>query len=536
METTTVTTDYYSNRVAEIKRLHDEGKLEPYPHKFEVTREFAAFKKEYDHLEKGAHLADVVVRIAGRITEIRNASNKLQFYDVANDGESLQVIANLKFHVDGGDGEEKYKAIVALLSRGDIVGIVGHPARSKSGELSVMSTQLILLSPCYHMVPFTGKLTDTETRHRARYLDLIVNPERVAVFKTRARIIAFIRDFFNKRGCVEVETPMMSCLPGGANARPFVTHHNDLHANMFLRVAPELYLKQLIIAGFNGVYEIGKNFRNEGIDLTHNPEFTAIEVYRAYDDFFDVLQMTEDLFSSLVLEIHGTHKVNYVLKDGSPCVIDFTPPWRRVSMIEELERLLGVSFPEDLSSSETNELLKKIHADKGLTCEQPHTTPRLLDNLVGEYIESQLVNPGFIIEHPQLMSPLAKPHRDKKGLTERFELFVAKRELCNAYTEMNDPFLQRKMFLNEAKGRDDGDDEAQPVDENFCTALEYGLPPTGGWGCGIDRLCMILTGQTSIKEVLLFPAMRPLDREREAQQKMMGDVFKFTAARFTEKK
>lgn len=520
------TADYYKNRYTEIEQLREEAKLNPYPHKFYVTCQFDTFKKNYHHLDQGEQLPHAVQQIAGRITGIRNASSKLQFYDMMNDGETLQVIANAKNYED----EEKYQFIVAHIRKGDIIGIIGIPARSKSGELSIIATSIKLLSPCYHMLP--TKLTDMETRHRARYLDMIVHPERLQIFKTRARIIAFIRDFFNKCGCIEVETPMLNCLPGGANARPFVTHHNDLHANMFLRIAPELYLKQLIIAGFGGVYEIGKNFRNEGIDLSHNPEYTAIEVYRAYDDFFDVLKMTEQLISSLVLEICGSYKVNYVLKDGSPCEIDFAPPWRRVSMIEELERLLEVKFPEDLGSQETNDLLKKIHTEKGLTCELPHTTPRLLDNLVGEYIESQLVNPGFIIEHPQLMSPLAKPHREKKGLTERFELFVAKRELCNAYTEMNDPFLQRKMFLNEQQGRDDGDDEAQPIDENFCVSLEYGLPPTGGWGMGIDRLCMILTGQTSIKEVILFPTLRPLDEERKAQSKLMGNVLKFTSERF----
>jgi len=530
METTG--NDYYNNRVAQINRLREDGKLDPYPHKFQVSCEFAAFKKEFDHLEKGSHLTDKVVSIAGRIHSIRNASSKLQFYDVINGNETIQVMANFKFYEDA----EKYEAIVALLSRGDHIGIVGNPARSKTGELSVIPSRLVLLSPCYHSLPFQGKLTDLETRYRNRHLDLIVNPEKLSIFKTRARIISFIRNFFDKRDCVEVETPMMSCIPGGANARPFITHHNDLHAHMFLRIAPELFLKQLIIGGFNGVYEIGKNFRNEGIDLTHNPEYTAIEVYRAYDDFFDVLQMTEDLISSLVLEVCGTHKINYVLKDGSPCQIDFTPPWRRVSMIEELERVLEIKFPEDLGSPECLALLKKVHEDKGLNCELPHTIPRLLDSLVGTYIESQLINPGFIIEHPQLMSPLAKPHREKKGLTERFELFVAKRELCNAYTEMNDPFLQRKMFLGEEKGREEGDDEAQPIDENFCTALEYGLPPTGGWGMGIDRLCMILTGQTSIKEVILFPTLRPLDREKEAQATIMKDALKFVAERFAGQK
>jgi len=314
-------------------------------------------------------------------------------------------------------------------------------------------------------------------------------------------------------------------IPGGASAKPFVTHHNELKLDMFMRVAPELYLKQLVIGGMNKVFEIGKNFRNEGIDLTHNPEFTAIEAYWAYADYEDVMKMTEDLISSLVLEVNGSYKLKYHPDTKNfptkEIEIDFSPPFRRVPMIETLEKTLNVKFPADLNSDKANNFLRNLLQEKNISCTPPQTTARLLDKLVGEYIEPTLTNPGFIINHPQIMSPLAKWHRANPQLTERFELFVAGRELCNAYTELNDPVIQRELFLAQAKDRDAGDEEAQPIDEAFCTAIEFGLPPTGGWGMGIDRLCMYLTDQSNIKEVILFPAMKPSDMERTTQQKLM---------------
>jgi len=288
-----------------------------------------------------------------------------------------------------------------------------------------------------------------------------------------------------------------------------------------VRVAPELYLKQLVIGGMEKVYEIGKNYRNEGIDMTHNPEFTAIEFYWAYADYEDVMKLTEDLLSGLVLDLFGTHKIKFHYNgkehENDFYEIDFTPPYPRYPMIETLEKKLGVKFPEKLDSEETHALLKEQLAKHKLELPQPHTIARLLDKLVGKFIECDLISPGFITDHPQVMSPLAKWHRSKPGLTERFEGFIAKKEFCNAYTELNDPAVQRDSFLGQQKDRDAGDEEAQPVDEGYCTALEYGLPPTGGWGLGIDRLVMFLTDNNSIKEVILFPTMKPTDSERAAQ-------------------
>jgi lysyl-tRNA synthetase class 2 len=412
------------------------------------------------------------------------------------------------------------------LRRGDIVGVVGHPGRTIAGELSIFATELILLTPCLHQLPdeYYG-LKDQETRYRKRYLDLIMNDPTRNVFITRSKMISYIRKYFDEQDFVEVETPMMNSIAGGATAKPFKTHHNDLKMDMFMRVAPELYLKMLVVGGLNRVYEMGRQFRNEGIDLTHNPEFTTCEFYMAYADVYDIMNMTEELVSGLVKHITGGYVTKFHTQSGEEYEVNWQAPWRRVEMIPELEKATGEKFPpgEELHTQETNEFLRNVLKKMKVDCSPPLTNARMLDALVGEFIEETCVNPTFISGHPQMMSPLAKYHRSQPGLCERFEAFVCKKEIVNAYTELNDPFDQRLRFEEQARQKDQGDDEAQLIDENFCQSLEFGLPPTGGWGMGIDRLVMFLTDNYSIKEVLAFPFMKEDQSRKEKDTKLAAE-------------
>lgn len=516
---------YTQNRKDWLDSRRKQGE-NPYPHKFQRTHRIDEFVQEFEPLckDNGEFLEDRKdIALTGRVYSIRGAGKHLVFYDIMGDSTRVQVMANRKFF-EGDD--EDFTRIHATIKRGDIVGVRGSPGRSKTGELSLRPAHVERLSYCLHILPDPtdpkAKL-NKDTRYRQRYLDLIMNDPVKKTFQTRSKVINFIRNFLTNKDFIEVETPMMNMIPGGATARPFITTHNELKMDLYMRIAPELYLKMLIVGGMDRVFEIGKQFRNEGIDATHNPEFTTIEFYWAYCDYNDLMEFTEQLLSQLCLHIHGSYKITYH-PDGkenpdNKLEIDFTPPFKRIPMMKGLEDKLGVEMPKDLYSEEANDFFKKLCEEHKVKCALPHTTPRLIDKLVGEFIEPECVNPTFLIDHPQVMSPLAKWHRSTPGLTERFELFVNRYELVNAYTELNDPKVQLEAFEDQASQKDQGDVEAQFVDEDFVKALEYGLPPTAGWGLGIDRLTMLMTDNSTIKEVLLFPAMKPdVDMTEDAKK------------------
>lgn len=435
-----------------------------------------------------------LVRIAGRLMSMRE-HGKVTFAHLMDASGQIQVYAQINNL--GEDGYRQFRS----LDLGDIIGVEGKVFKTRRGEITVEILAYTLLVKSLRPLPEKWHgLKDVELRYRQRYLDLMVNPEVREVFVTRSRIIQFIRSYLTERGFLEVETPMLNPIPGGANARPFVTYHNALDMQLYLRIAPELYLKRLIVGGFEKVFEINRNFRNEGIDTRHNPEYTAMEVYQAYVNGEEMMRLTEDLIAACAQEVKGTTKIEY-----QGVTIDLTPPWPRVSMLDAVREHSGIDFRALKTDAEAREAAKA----RGLEVDAKATWGEVLNEVFDELVEPKLIQPVFIVDYPVEISPLAKRKPDDPAFTARFEPYIYGREMANGFSELNDPLDQRERFEKQMEKRAAGDEEAQMLDEDFLTALEYGLPPTGGLGIGIDRLVMLLTDSASIRDVLLFPLMKP---------------------------
>ncbi len=493
-------TDQIKRRAEELKLLEQAG-VEVYPYQFDKTHDAADILDVFDD-EKPEELNDVAV--AGRIMSIRKMG-KASFCHIQDSTGRIQIYLKR-------DELPEFYPHFKLLDIGDIIGVKGFVFRTRTGEVSVHAKDIQVLCKSLKPLPIAKEevdeqgnkivhdaFADKELRYRKRYIDLIVNPHIRETFLKRSKVITTMRKYFDDKGWLEVETPILQPIYGGASARPFITHHNSLDIDLYLRIADELYLKRLIVGGFEGVYEISKNFRNEGMDKMHNPEFTAMEIYVAYKDYNWMMEMVEDLLSHIAREVNGSEEIEY---DGK--IISFKKPFRRASMFELLKEHTGYDL-----QGKTREELLAICKELDIDVDPKAGVSKLLDEIFGEKVEPNLIQPTFNIDYPVEMSPLAKKHREKEGLVERFELFINGFEVANAFSELNDPRDQRERLEQQAKERAAGDDEAMVVDEDFLNALEIGMPPTAGLGIGIDRLVMLLTGEKSIRDVLFFPQMRP---------------------------
>ncbi len=475
-------------RLAKMHKLAEEG-IAPFGHKFAWTHHAQDIDEHLDELEAN----NTEVKLAGRIMAIRG-HGKAGFMDLVDKTGKIQLYVR-KDEL----GEENF-AMTKLMDIGDIVGVTGTAFRTHMGEISIRVSKLEMLSKSLRPLPEKWHgLKDVEIRYRQRYLDLIVNPEVRDTFVKRSKIIKSVREILDGEDFLEVETPIMHSIAGGAAAKPFVTYHNALDMELYLRVAPELYLKRLIIGGMERVYELGRVFRNEGIDIKHNPEFTIVEIYQAYADFNDVMALTEKIVSETAQKVLGTMKIIY-----EDTEIDLTPPWPRMTMMEAVKQYAGVDFTDVKDVETARKLADSVHVEY----EQTFGVGKIINTCFDAYAEDKLIQPVFITGHPKEISPLAKSNPQNPEITDRFEGYIYGRELCNGFSELNDPLDQKQRFLKQVEERNAGDEEANMMDEDYVTAMEYGLPPTGGLGIGIDRLIMLLTNSVSIRDVLLFPHMR----------------------------
>ena len=480
-----------TTKIDKIQDLRRRG-VTVYPYKFERTDTTSEIKRRFSDIghEKSAE----AVSTAGRVYVVRQ-HGKTIFADIGDSGGRIQL------YLRKNDlGEESFNLFRQYIDAGDIIGVVGHVFRTKMGEITIWVDRFEILAKSVCPLPekYHG-LKDIETRYRQRYLDLIMSEESRETFRIRSRILSLLREFLFKRGCLEFETPTLQPIYGGANARPFTTYHNYLDQKLYLRIAPELYLKRLVVGGFEKVFEISKNFRNEDIDTNHNPEFSMVEIYEAYQDYNDMMDLTEEIIAHLALEVHGKATLSFAGYE-----LDVTRPWRRLTMDEAVQEYAGI----DVHAHPVEEL-RAIARERGVEGSESAATPgEFLALFFEHFCEKHLIQPTFVYDFPIEISPLAKKHREKEGLTERFELFIAGMEMANGFSELNDPLDQKARLEEQDARRRRGDLEAQMIDYDFINALGYGMPPTGGVGIGIDRLVMLLTGKESIKEVLLFPQMK----------------------------
>ena len=484
-------------RYEELEELKNKG-IETFAYSFDTDTYSEDIKSDFEKYENKD------VKLAGRIMTIRRMG-KASFANIMDQKGRIQIYLKKD---DIGDNYDAFR----LMDIGDIIGVEGYVFKTKTGEISVHLKSLKLLAKSLRPLPIAkeavdeagnkimyDQFVDKELRYRQRYVDLVVNPDVKDVFIKRSKIVSSIRNYLDNNGYLEVETPVLQPLYGGASARPFVTHHNALDIDLFLRIADELYLKRLVVGGFDGVYEISKDFRNEGMDRSHNPEFTMLELYVAYKDYNWMMNLVEELFEHICLQVFGSIEFKYEDKQ-----INFKRPWKRISYVDAIKDKTGVDV---ITASEND--LRALAKNIGVEIAGLFGKAKLIDEIFSQVVEPELIQPTFVVDYPLMLSPLAKKHRSKEELVERFEGYIAGREICNAFSELNDPVDQRKRFEDQVKMREAGDDEAQQVDEDFLRSMEYGMPPMAGLGIGIDRLVMLLTNQSSIRDVIFFPQMKP---------------------------
>ena len=481
------------NRIDKMHKIEEHG-WRPFGHRFEWTHRSADVKEQFEALAE----AEAEVKLAGRVMAIRG-HGKTCFMDMQDKTGRMQLYVRKDVL-----GEEDY-SLVKMMDIGDTIGVTGIPFRTHMGEISIKVVKMEMLSKSLRPLPEKWHgLKDIETRYRQRYVDLIVNPEVRDTFVKRSQIIRSVREVLDSHDFLEVETPILNTIAGGAAARPFISYHNALDMQVYMRIAPELYLKRLIVGGMDRVYELGRVFRNEGIDNRHNPEFTSVEIYQAFADYRDMMDLTEEVVVKTALKVLGTTKITY---EGVE--IELASPWKRISMIDAVKEYSGKDFTNVTDLEEARAIAKELN----VAIEPTFGIGKIINACFEEYVEDKLIQPTFITGHPKEISPLAKSNPDNPEITDRFEAYIYGREICNGFTELNDPIDQRERFLKQVEERANGDEEANMMDEDFVNALEYGLPPTGGLGIGIDRLVMFLTDSSTIRDVLFFPTMKPLKGE-----------------------